>query len=307
MKRGVVNTFAGILGVLLLAVFACKKAKPAKPLVLQPLQTLLNTDTTLTLYHRMILLANDEILLNDSPVVFFFLRNNVLLNAGYSEVIIDSMSSTLADRIVRYNYLPSGLTTDSSGYTANPTLLGVPLYIQKANGNFFLNGGITVPNKGTTVGQATVYYPDSLTPPAADSISEIIQGDTSLTLWGEVLNRTNLYDSVLINGNYTMFGPTNTAFYNAGYDSVSAIDSAGYDTILQIALNQIFAGSYFTNTFPSTLTTLSGGGVTVSIVNGLLQFNTTGNPVPVNWLSGNQIAGPTLILHHTDGILAPNP
>lgn len=307
MKRGVVNTFACILGILLLAVFACKKAKPPKPLVLQPLQTLLNTDTTLTLYHRMILLANDEVLLNDSPVVFFFLRNSVLLNAGYSEVIIDSMSSTLADRIVRYNYLPSGLTTDSSGYTANPTLLGVPLYIQKTNGNFFLNGGIIVPGQGTAVGQATVYYPDSLTPPAADSISEIIQGDTTLTLWGEVLNRTNLYDSVLINGSYTMFGPSNTAFYNAGYDSVTAIDSAGYDTILQIALNQIFAGSYFTNTFPATLTTLSGGGVTVSIVNGNIQFNTTGNAVPVNWLSGNQIAGPTLILHHTDGILTPNP
>jgi hypothetical protein len=312
MKRGSTckmagNALAGILGVLLISFFACKKAPPPKKLVIQPLQTLLNTDTTLSLYHRMILLANDEILLNDSPVVFFFLRNSVLLNAGYSEIVIDSMSSTLADRIVRYNYLPSGLNTDSSGYTPNPTLLGVPLYIQKSSGQLLLNSGILVPDQGTPVGQATVYYPDSLTPPAADSISEIIQGDTSLTLWGEVLTRTNLYDSILINGSYTMFGPSNQAFYNAGYDSVGAIDSTGIDTIMQIALNQVVKGSYFTNNMPPTLTTLTGGSVTVSVVGGFLQFNTNGNAVPVNWLSGNQIAGPTLILHYTDGILTPTP
>src|ERR1700743_2316930 len=106
MKRCVTNTIMVILSVLLLAVLACKKTSHAKPLVLQPLQALLNTDTTLTLYHRMILRANDAALLNDSPKVFLFLRNSVLENAGYGQVAIDSMSSELADRIVRYNFLP---------------------------------------------------------------------------------------------------------------------------------------------------------------------------------------------------------
>ena len=301
------NTVVGILGILLVAFFACKKAPPPKKLVLQPLQTLLNTDTTLTLYHRMILRANDDALLNDTPTVFLFLRNSVLLNAGYGEIAIDSMSANLADRIVRYNYLPSGINADSSGYTANPTYLGVPLYVLKNANGLFLNGSVTVPNVSTMVGQAAVYYPDSLVSPAADSLSEIIQEDSTFTYMSEVLNRTNLYDSILINGNYTMLAPTNTAFQNAGWDSLGAIDSAGIDTLLQLAMNQVIKGSYFTNNFPSTVTTLYGGGVTVSLVNGFLQFSTNGNAVPVNWLYGNQVAGPTLILHHTDGLLTPNP
>jgi transforming growth factor-beta-induced protein len=307
-NRIFVNTIAGMLSVLLLAVFACKKTPPPKKLVLQPLQTLLNTDSTLTLYHRMILRANDAALLNDSPVVFLFLHNSVLLNAGYGEIDIDSMSATLADRIVRYNYLPSGLNSDTGSYTQNPTLLGVPLYVLKTGGGqLFLNGSVTMPNQGTMVGQAAVYYPDSLASPAADSLSEIVQLDTSLAYMSEVLGRTNLYDSLLVNGDYTLLAPTNTAFQNAGWDSLGAIDSAGIDTLLQLAMNQVIKGSYFTNNFPSSVTTLYGGGVTVSIVNGFLQFSTTGNAVPVNWLYGNQVAGPTLILHHTDGILTPNP
>jgi hypothetical protein len=302
------NTIAGILGILLVAAVACKKTHPAKPLVLMPLQALLNTDTTLTLYHRMILRANDLALLNDSPKVFFFLRNAVLMNSGYNDIAIDSMSSELADRIVRYNFLPAGLNTDSSGYTPNSTLLGVPLYVMKSGSNqLFLNGSVTAPNQATPVGQASVYYLDSLTPPAADSIAEIIQYDSTLTFMGEVLTRTNLYDSLLLNGSYTLLAPTNTAFQNAGWDSLGSIDSAGIDTLLQLALNQVVKGAYFTNMFPSALTTLYGGGVTVSIVGGLLQFSTSGNATPVNWLSGNQVAGPTLILHHTDAILTPGP
>jgi hypothetical protein len=308
MNRGVINTIAVILGILLVASAACKKSTPAKPLVLMPLQALLNTDTTLTLYHRMILRANDAALLNDSPKTFLFLRNAVLENAGYGQVAIDSMASELADRIVRYNFLPSGLTTDSSGYTPNTTLLGVPLYVMKnGNNQLFINGSVTAPNQASQVGQASVYYLDSLVPPAADSISEIIQYDTTLTYLGEVLARTNLYDSILITGRYTLLAPTNRAFQNAGWDSLGAIDSAGIDTLLQLALNQVVKGSYFTNMFPPTLTTVYGGGVTVSVVNGFLQFSTSGNATPVNWLSGNQVAGPTLILHHTDGILTPGP
>lgn len=299
---------AVVVSVLMLAVFACKKTAPAKPVVLQPLQALLNTDTTLTLYHRMILRANDAALLNDSSVTFLFLRNSVLLRAGYGEIAIDSMSASLADRIVRYNYLPAGISTDSAGYTPNPTLLGVPLYMMKnGSSQYFINGSVTVPNQPTQVGQTIVYYPDSLVPPAADSLPEIVQSDSTLTFMSEVLNRTNLYDSLLITGSYTLLAPSNTAFQQAGWDSLGAIDSAGIDTLLQLAMNQVIKGSWFTNNFPSTVTTLTGGGVTVTVVNGFLQFSTSGNATPVNWTSGNQVAGPTLVLHRTDGILAPGP
>ena len=308
MQRCLKNTIAGIGSLVLFSIFACKKSHPITAKVaLTPLQTLINTDTTLSLYHLMIIQGNDEALLADTTATLFFPKNAVLEQAGYTDIIIDSMSSTLADRIVRYNYVPGGINTDSAGYTANPTLLGVPLYIAKlAGGQLLLNASVTV-SGSSQVGKATVYYLDSLVPAAADSLSEIVQSDSTLTFFSEVLNRTNLYDSLLLTGSYTLLAPNNQAFINAGYDSIGAIDSANINSLLNLAMNQVIKGAYFTNNFPATVTTLFGTTLNVSTVNGYLQFEANGGSAPVNWLSGNQIAGPTLVLQHTDRIVTPPP
>jgi uncharacterized surface protein with fasciclin (FAS1) repeats len=308
MQRCLKNTIVGIASLVLISIFACKKTHTTTKVELTPLQTLINTDTTLSLYHLMILQANDEALMNDAAATLFFPRNAVLEQAGYTDIIIDSMSSTLADRIVRYNYLPAAITTDSIGYTPNPTLLGVPLYIAKAaSGQLLLNASVTVSDQPTQVGKAAVYYLDALVPAAADSLPEIVQSDSTLTFFSEVLNRTNLYDSLLQTGSFTMLAPNNQAFINAGYDSIGAIDSANINSLINLAMNQVIKGAYFTNNFPASLTTLFGVTVNVSTGNGYLQFETINTSTPVNWLSGNQIAGPTLVLQHTDGILMSPP
>jgi uncharacterized surface protein with fasciclin (FAS1) repeats len=308
MQRCLKNTIVGIASLVLISIFACKKTHTTTKVELTPLQTLINTDTTLSLYHLMILQANDEALMNDAAATLFFPRNAVLEQAGYTDIIIDSMSSTLADRIVRYNYLPAAITTDSIGYTPNPTLLGVPLYIAKAaSGQLLLNASVTVSDQPTQVGKAAVYYLDALVPAAADSLPEIVQSDSTLTFFSEVLNRTNLYDSLLQTGSFTMLAPNNQAFINAGYDSIGAIDSANINSLINLAMNQVIKGAYFTNNFPVSLTTLFGVTVNVSTGNGYLQFETINTSTPVNWISGNQIAGPTLVLQHTDGILMSPP
>jgi hypothetical protein len=121
MQRCLKNTIAMIGSLVLISIFACKKTHTTPTKVeLTPLQTLINTDTTLSLYHLMIVQANDEVLLSDAAATLFFPTNVVLEQAGYTDVIIDSMSSTLADRIVKYNYVPGAINTDSAGYTANP-------------------------------------------------------------------------------------------------------------------------------------------------------------------------------------------
>src|ERR1700761_6281443 len=104
MNRLLLNGLSGLLSLLFIGFLACKKTPPPK-IQVTPLQTLINTDTTLTLFHRMILQANDAGLLNDEAVTVFIPRNAVLIRQGYPEIIIDSMSSTLADRLVRYNFL----------------------------------------------------------------------------------------------------------------------------------------------------------------------------------------------------------
>ena len=304
MERRLLNLLSGLLSLFFTGFLACKKTPPQK-IEVTPLQTLINTDTTLSLFHRMILQANDAGLLNDAAVTLFLPRNAVLVQAGYPEVIIDSMSSTLADRMIRYQYLLSAVNTDSAGYTPNPTLLGIPLYIGKNSaGDLLLNASATAADKPASVGKATVYYLNSLIPPGADSLTELLQSDTSLSLFAQIFSRTNLYDSLLQSGSFTVLAPVNNAILQVGYDSLG-IDTAGVDTLLRLAQNQVVKGTWFTTTFPSKVTTLSGGSITVSVVNGILQFAGVTNPAVVHLLSGDQVAGPGLILHRTDGVLSP--
>ena len=298
------NLLSGLLSLLFIGFLACKKTAPAK-VEITPLQTLVNTDTTLSLFHRMILQANDLGLLNDGTVTLFLPRNSVLRAAGYPEMIIDSMSSTLADRMVRYQYLSAALNIDSAGYTPNPTLLGIPLYIGKdSSGNLLLNASATAANKPTAVGKATVYWLNSLVPPGADSLTELLQTDTSIRLFAEIFSRTNLYDSLLQTGSFTVLAPVNNALLRLGYDS-AAIDTANIDTLLTLAQNQVVKGAWFSTTFPSRVTTLSGESITVGKTGGGLQFSGTHNTTPVHWLSGDQVGGSSLILHRTDGVLSP--
>jgi hypothetical protein len=293
-----------LLSLLFIGFLACKKSPQAKTVV-TPLQTLVNSDTSLTLFHRLILQANDAGLLNDQPVTVFIPRNSVLVQAGYPEIVIDSMSSSLANRMVRYQFLSAPVNTDSAGYTPNPTLLGIPLYIGKdASGNLLLNGSATAPNQSTAVGKATVYYLSSLIPGGADSLPQLLQADTTLTLFAQILTRTNIYDSLLLSGKFSILAPNNNAILSAGFDSLR-IDTVSIDTLLTLAQNQVVKGAWFSTTFPPTLTTLTGGSITVSSPGGALQFAGSGNPSPVLWLSGDQVAGAGLILHHTNGVLSP--
>jgi hypothetical protein len=304
MDNRILNGLVGLLS-LLVGIPACQKSKLAPPAPPTPLQTLVNTDTTLTLFHRMILQGNDAAILADEASTLFIPRNSVMIAGGYSRSVIDSMSSALADRIVRYQYLFSAVNTDSAGYTPNPTLLGIPLYIGKDSaGHLLLNASATAADKPGSVGKATVYWLNSMIPPAADSLTELLQTDSTLSLFAQVFARTNLYDSLLLTGSFTVLAPVNQALIQAGYDSL-AIDTANIDTLIHLAQNQVVTGGFFSTHFPSTLTTLTGGKITAGLVNGVPQFAGSGNPVPVNWLSGNQVAGAGLILHRTDGVLSP--
>lgn len=304
MEKRVWNCLTGLLSLLFIGFLACKKTQPAK-VKPTPLQTLVNTDTSLTLFHRMILQANDAGLLNDEAAVLFIPRNKILIAAGYPEIIIDSMSSALADRILRYQYLTAPVNTDSAGYTPNATLLGIPLYIGKDGaGNLLLNGSATAANTPVSVGKATVYWLNSLVPPGADSLPVLLQADTTLSLFAQAFARTNLYDSVLQSGGFTVLAPVNAAMVQAGYDSL-AIDTANIDSLVRLAGNQVVKGGWFSTTFPSKLTTLTGGAITVDLTGTVTRFSGAGNTIPVQWISGNQVAGAGLVLHRTNGILSP--
>jgi uncharacterized surface protein with fasciclin (FAS1) repeats len=288
---------------------SCKKAPPPKPIPITPLQKLVNSDTSLTYFHEMLIDANDVVLLKDTTASLLIPTNAVLLQAGYTPAVIDSTSSSQLDQMLRYNYVLSPTINPDSGYTAYATDLGTALYIEKDStaGLLLLNGSGTAVSTPVTVGQASVYYLTSLVPTASDSLPALLQSDSTLTFFAEAMAITNLYDSTLLTGTYTILAPVNSAFINAGYDSITAIDSANVDTLIALVQGQIIQGFYLTNSFPvpGPVHDVLGNAITVGLNNGVLQFSASGNAVPVNWLSGNLISGSNIVVHRTDGILSP--
>jgi uncharacterized surface protein with fasciclin (FAS1) repeats len=297
-----------LVGLFFVGLIACSKTKTGtvnNPNT--PLQNLVNSDTSLTLFHHLLLRGNDVALLADDSITILIPTNAALRQAGYPESIVDSSSSTLVDRMLRYQYLPSGLVADSGALTSNVTLLGPPIYAQKQNDGTILFNTYAATTSGTPqqVGKAKVYYLNAALTSPLDSLPELLFNDTSLTFLNEAFLRTNFYDSALLSGSYTLLAPSNDAFRKAGYDSVGAIDSADYNTIVQLLGNQVIKGTYFSSTFPASVQRLQGSDVTVTYNSGLPQLTTVSNPAPVNLLFANQVAGRNLILHWTDGILSP--
>jgi uncharacterized surface protein with fasciclin (FAS1) repeats len=288
---------------------SCKKAPPPKPIPITPLQTLVNSDTSLTLFHEMLIDANDVGLLKDTTASLLIPTNAVLEQAGYNPAAIDSTPSYILDQMLRYDYVLSPLISPDSGYTAYATDLGAPLYIEKdtTSGLLLLNASATAVSTPISVGKASVYYLTSLVPAAADSLPTLLQSDTTLTFFAAAMVITNLYDSTLLTGSYTILAPVNSAFINAGYDSIGAIDSANADTLIALVQGQIIKGFYLTNSFPipGPVYDVLGNAITVGLNNGVLQFSASGNAVPVNWLSGNLISGSNIVVHRTDGFLSP--
>ena len=296
-------------GLFFIGFLSCKKAPPPKPIPITPLQTLVNSDTSLTLFHEMLIDANDVGLLKDTTVSLLIPTNAILEQAGYTPVVIDSTSAFVLDELLRYNYVLSPSIVADSGYTSYATALGVPLYIERDTtaGLLLLNAGGTAGSTPMTVGKASVYFLNSLVPPAADSLPALLQSDTTLTFFATAMAITNLYDSTLLTGSYTILAPVNSAFINAGYDSLGAIDSANVDTLIALVQGQIIKGFYLTNSFPipGPVYDVLGNAVTVGQSNGVLTFSASGNTVPVNWLSGNLISGSNIVVHRTDGLLSP--
>jgi hypothetical protein len=308
MTKSVCILIGGLLGLFFFGIVSCKKAAPPKPIPITPLQTLVNSDTTLTLFHDMLLQANDAALLKDTSAILLIPTNAVLRAAGYTQTIIDSTSAYLLDRILRYQYVLTPIAADSGVYMAYPTALGASLYIQKdSTGQLLLNGNTTAANTAIPVGKALVYYLNGLLPAAADSLPALLQSDSTLSFFAEAVLRTNVYDSALLSGSFTVLAPVNAAFQALGYDSVSAIDSANIDSLIRLVQGQVLKGTYFTNNFPTPgpVFDLIGNPVTIGRSGGGLQFSASGNAVPVNWLSGNQVAGITTVIHRTDAILSP--
>jgi hypothetical protein len=294
------------MGALLMAATGCQKTVKAVPAELTPLQQLVNTDTTLTIFHRMLLQGNNAGLLADDSVTLLIPRNAAFRAAGFTDVGVDSMSNAAADYMVRYQYIRSPVHP-TAAYGSYNTQLGYFIYTLKDSSGLAWFNGTPATGGPAQVGSASVYYLSAPLPLTFDSLPGLLGADSSLSFLAEVFRRTNIYDSLLLSGSYTLLAPVNDAFRQAGYDSLGAIDSADIHGLFQLAEGQVQKGIFFTNSMlaASPLSSLSGGTVTVTDPGGQLHFAGAGNAAPAVLLSGNQMAGGSISVHRISQVLSP--
>jgi len=293
--------------VLLAGIGSCRKTAPPAINPITPLQSLINTDTSFSLFHRMLLIANESGLLADNSITLLIPTNAAFRAAGYSEGQIDSLPPSVADRLVSYHFIPQIAQPDSNGYAPYPTHLGYSLYGEKDAGAQIWFNGAAVTGDTIMAGKALIYRLNSILLSPRDSLSLTLGQDSTLSFTAELFRRTGLDTTLTTSGYFTVLAPNNTAWINAGYDSVGAIDSADLNTMISLAKFHVLPDQYFSNqlTGVNNVITLQGGSLAVSVQGGVLQFKGNGNAMPAGVLTANQPAGNTFVIYKIDEVLLP--
>jgi len=291
----------------LLGLGSCTKSSSVKTNPITPLNSLINTDTNLSLFHHLILTANETGLLADNSITWLMPTNDAFRAAGYTAAGIDSLSPYVADRIIRYHFITQKAEPDSNGYKPYPTHLGFSVFGKVDNSKqIWFNNAMA--GDTANVGKALIYRLNAVLLSPLDSLNTQLSSDSTLSFTAELFRRTGLDTTLTLSaGNYTVLAPTDAAWAKAGYDSLSQIDSADVNTMTTLAKYHVLPGRWFTNDLAgvNSIITLQGGSLTVGVSGGVLQFTGTGNASPANLLTGNQPAGNIFVIHKIDELLSP--
>ena len=117
------------------------------------------------------------------------------------------------------------------------------------------------------------------------------------------LGAAGLVDTLKGKGPFTVFAPTNQAFRDAGFASTDGINAADPNVLAAILTYHVLAGRVFSSnlTEGAQPTTLAGGTVTISLVNGAT-VKGSGNASTSN-IIGTNLMGSNGVIHLIDRVL----
>lgn len=300
--------FPAVVALFLLAgVFSCKKnIVVTNGPFSTPLQALINSDTSLSVYYAAVKKANDNGLYAgiDSMIVLIP-GDSAFAAKGITVSTINAMSVAGADSLLRYHLIPGPVVLTSGVYTPFTNKLGSKVYGYgdfDSSGNYF--NGIHAVFQKLPGSNATVYTLDAPLSMPAVGAGPLIASDSSLILFAEAVKHTgiNLTPS---SGWNTILAPVNTAFAAAGYNSIADIDNADIATLTNVLQYHIVPGQYFADSLArtATVTSLQGKNIAVSFSNNTLQFTGANNMATA--VTTNKIAGNNIILHTISAVLMP--
>ncbi|NMM48415.1 fasciclin domain-containing protein [Marinigracilibium pacificum] len=188
---------------------------------------------------------------------------NLLSNLSYAQV--SDIPSDLLTAVLTYHVVDGVVSSEmlSDGFV--PTLNGQAVKVNVAG--LTLNGNTNIVAVDVMADNGIVHAIDKVLVPETRTIAEIA-GDAGLSRLVEALTEAGLAETFTLEGNYTVFAPSNAAFdalYSAlGASGPADIDDATLTAVLtyHVLGNRVYSSDLTDGAMPETL---QGGTFTVNI------------------------------------------
>jgi uncharacterized surface protein with fasciclin (FAS1) repeats len=274
---------------------------PATPL------SIINDDPSLSIFLAIESLSGDDNDVNNSAAIIIPV-DSAFINAGITASVAARLTPPECDSIVMYYTIPDGVNFNDSvsRQKAFSSGLGPVLFGDSTKTVLYFDGIPAVSTKHILACRSSIYKLTQFINVPAETVSQITGSDTSLSMFNEAFNRTNL-EASLSSGSFTLFMPTNNAFRKAGYPDISSIDSANINTLTKTLLYQTVPYHYFYNDLANqtSLITLQGGTLQVFSKDTLMLLRNANQSSLAILLNNGMLAG-NVLTYKISSLLLPS-
>lgn len=299
-----------LAGMLFLMLSSCKKdeAVPTKTIA-----ALVTENANLSLLRTAVVRAGlVETLSGQGTFTVFAPDNNAFAAAGLgTEAAINAVPEATLRQILLYHVLGQEYASGSipSATTELTTAGDARIYVTKNTNGVFVNGA-TVITADVDAQNGVVHVINKVLMPPPGNLVQLAQSNPNLSFLVAAVVRasqgnTNVAGVLSGAGPFTVFAPTNTAFQNAGFATVEAIQQADPNTLASILTYHVIGARVFSSdlTEGARPATVNGANVTITLSGGAKVKGNT-NATASN-ITATDIVASNGVVHVIDAVLLP--
>ena len=309
-----VSVFSSIISMILFSmlIISCEKDKDVPEVKLSTLKTEIASRSDLALMDLAVQKSGLSSKLDSAAASFtlFAPTSEAFAASKIDATVINSLSLDQLKAIVLYHtidvkYLTSELPDGPNAKIT--TASGDSVFVTKNSSGVYVNGN-KVQTANIVASNGVLHTISKVLMPPVGNLVEAVLADTSLTYLAAAVVRAsqgnvNVAAVLSSGGIFTVFAPINQAFRDAGFATVNDINAADPNVLAAMLTYHVLAGRVFSSdlTEGAQPTTLAGGTVTISLVNGAT-VKGSGNSSSSN-IVGTNLMGSNGVIHLIDRVL----
>lgn len=299
-----------LASMLFLMLSSCKKdeAVPAKTIA-----ALVTENANLSLLRTAVVRAGlVETLSGQGTFTVFAPDNNAFAAAGLgTEAAINAIPEATLRQILLYHVLGQEYISGNipSATTELTTAGDARVYVTKNSNGVFVNGSAVI-TADVDAQNGVVHVINKVLMPPPGNLVQLAQSNPNLSFLVAAVVRasqgtTNVAGVLSGAGPFTVFAPTNTAFQNAGFATVEAIQQANPNTLASILTYHVIGARVFSSdlTEGARPATVNGANVTITLAGGAKVKGNT-NTTASN-ITATDIVASNGVVHVIDAVLLP--